>query len=340
MNRSRALFLLEGESTPSSRLRVLNFLPYLDPDRFDVEVAPIPNSVLSRPRLFRASARADLVFIQKKLFRLWELPFLRGRKALVYDFDDMVMLPGRDKNDPRQPAGGGRQRRFERTLAAADLVIAGSEFLKSQTGAASGKTLVIPTTVDTSAQPVKKHEAGQEDIILGWIGTKGNLRYLNLITGSFRRLIERGYKVILKIVADGFMSWPGIRTIEKPWRLADEASDLTGFDIGLMPLSDDPWSRGKCGYKLIQYMAAGLPVVASPVGANKEIVQDGRNGFLAAAEDDWVDRLAKLMDSVELRRELGLAGRRTVERSYDSKTRAKDFTRSLEKALLAERRAR
>lgn len=332
MKRRRILFLLEGRDTPSSRLRVLNYLPYLNRECYEWEAWPIPNSVFSRPSLFAAAARADLVFVQKKLFRPWELPFLGGLRPMIYDFDDMVMLPGRDRYDPGRAETGPRGRRFKRTLARARVIVAGSGYLRTLTGAAMDRTVVIPTPVATEAQPVKEVCETSKELVLGWIGTKGNLRYLEALTGVLRRLADR-HAITLKIVCDDFIEPEGVPTIKKPWRLEDEAADLIGFDIGLMPLTDDPWARGKCGFKLLQYMAAGLPTVASPVGVNTEIVQDGVNGFLALTEGEWEDRLDRLLNSAALRREMGAAGRRTVENGYDLRRRAEDFSRVLDMAL-------
>ena len=332
MARLKVLFLTEGKNTPSSRLRVLSFLPYLDKARFEFSVLPVPNSIFKRPGLFRQASRADLVFIQKKLFRPWEIPFLKGRRAMIYDFDDMVMLPGRDRHGRDVKKDAGRIKRFEKTMAEAGLVVAGSRYLQEQTGTARDRTVIIPTTVDAQAQPVKTVRQARENLVVGWIGTRGNLRYLDQVIPVIRRLAGDFPGLTLKIVADGSLEPEGLNTVNKKWLLEDEAQDILTFDLGLMPLTDDPWSRGKCGFKLLQYMAAGLPVVASPVGVNREIVEDGENGFLAGPEDDWADRLGRLLDSPSLRDRLGQAGRRTVEERYDLQAWAGEFARVLETA--------
>lgn len=326
----RVLFLTEGRNTPSSRLRVLNYLPFLPSERFEVQVRPIPNSIFSRPGLFRAANRADVVFVQKKLFRPWEIIRLRGQKGLVYDFDDMVMLPGRDKYRADQ-ADTGRRKRFDAALAAADRVIAGSGYLKKQVGSAKDKTVVIPTTVDTRNQPVKTVRESRKGLILGWIGTKGNLKHLDPLAGAFNRLAQKFPRLSLEIICDDFIEPPGVETVKKHWELDREATDLLDFDVGLMPLADDPWTRGKCGFKIVQYMAAGLPTVASPVGVNPEIVRDGENGFLARDPAEWEDRLEQLLASASLRRMMGAAGRRTAERDFDLSRWSGEFARVLER---------
>jgi glycosyltransferase involved in cell wall biosynthesis len=122
----------------------------------------------------------------------------------------------------------------------------------------------------------------------------------------------------MKVVSDGSVTLPGVPLVAKPWRPGEERADLCSFRVGIMPLPDDPWTRGKCGVKLLQYMAAGVPVVCSPVGANAEIVQDGVNGYLARGDDEWVSRIDELLADPARCRELGAAGRRTVEERYST----------------------
>jgi len=331
-NKNSILFLLEGHATPSSRLRVLNFMPHLDREHYTWEVQPVPNSIFSRPRLFYGAAKADLVFIQKKLFRSWEIPFL-ARRPIVYDFDDAVMLPGRDKHGDKIGYDKNRRSRFEKTVDRADVIIAGSNYLKSLTGKWQKKTRIIPTNVDSLAQPIKKTRDTKENLILGWIGTRGNLWHLETLAGVFKNLSYRFPGLILKNLSDGIVEFDGITNVNQQWRLKTETIDLLSFDVGLMPLADTPWTWGKCGYKLLQYMSVGLPVVASPVGANLEIVRDGENGFLPRSEAEWEDCLVRLLASAALRRRMGAAGRRLIEQKYDIRLWIADFQGALEAAL-------
>lgn len=330
--RTRILFLLESATDPSGRLRVMSFLPYIDPDKYEWEVRAIPNSILSRPALFQAIAGADIVFLHRKLFRPWEMPFISGRRGLIYDFDDMVMLPGREKYQTAQGQDSGRLRRFRKTITAARAIIAGNTYLREQTGAAADKTVIIPTTVDTSQQPVKLDPGPREGVVLGWIGTRGNLRYLASLAEVLQRLSTRVRGLTLKIICDGFIDLEGVRIIKKKWQLDDEPTDLFTMDIGLMPLPDDLWTRGKCGYKILQYMAAGLPVVASPVGVNANIVRHGVNGFWASTQEEWADGLVKLVENPDLREQMGRAGRALVQNEYDLKIWVNTFLRVLDQA--------
>ena len=332
MAKVKVLFLLESIKTPSSRLRVLNFLPLLDDRLFEWQVEPIPNSILKRPALFSLAKRFDVVFVQKKLFRAWEWGFLTKGAGMVYDFDDAVMLPGRDKYDPDQPQKNDREKRFAKALASAKVIIAGSDYLKGLTNEHATRTRVIPTTVDTAAQPVKTGQTTPGRLVLGWIGTKGNLKYLEELSGVLARLSQRHPGLVLKMVCDGFIEPPGVAVEKKPWSLEDEAQDLVDFDIGLMPLRDDPWTRGKCGFKIIQYMAAGVPTVASPVSVNQEIIEHGQSGFLAGSEQEWEKSLERLIQDPELRARMGLAGRRRAEQEYDLRAMASRFSAALAEA--------
>ena len=165
---------------------------------------------------------------------------------------------------------------------------------------------------------------------MGWIGTKGNLKYLRKLESVFEALRQRFPRIKLKIVSNDFYDSPHLPIIKKPWRLEDENDDLVSFDIGLMPLDDDLWSRGKCGLKIIQYLSVGVPVVCTPVGINSDIVKDGENGFWATNHQEWVDRLSNLIQDPGLRLQMGLKGRETVEREYSLKVTSEKFFRVLQ----------
>jgi glycosyltransferase involved in cell wall biosynthesis len=208
-----------------------------------------------------------------------------------------------------------------------DVVTVGNQFLKNQVLKVDRekKVFVIPTCIDTNLYPQKKKAGKSSEIILGWIGTKGNLKYLEKMEPVFETLHQRFPQVKLKIVSNDFFDSPYLPIIKKPWKLEDENEDLISFDIGLMPLNDDLWSRGKCGLKIIQYLSVGVPVVCTPVGINSDIVQDGENGFWATTHQEWVDRLSILIQNPELRHQMGLKGIETVEREYSLSVTSEKF---------------
>ncbi|MEW6683054.1 MAG: glycosyltransferase family 4 protein [Nitrospirota bacterium] len=312
--RPRVLLVLEALATPSSRLRGLSHVPALRDAGFDVDVIDVPRSPLARSARFAALPRYDAVVIQKKLLQRWDL-WLVARKArrLVYDFDDAVTVgPFGAAEDPRRAA------RLAETLARCDAVIAGNDEL-ARYAAGYPHVRVIPTGVDPAAYRVKAPgtaDGGGAGVVIGWIGTRGNLKYLRMLAPAFETLAQRGVQVLLRVVSDGSPEPTAIPVEYVPWRLDREADDLVGFDIGVMPLDDTAWSRGKCGFKLLQYMAAGLPAVASPVGVNRSIIRHGENGLLADTPEEWAGALLGLIENPALRARLGHAARRTVEAQY------------------------
>ena len=165
--------------------------------------------------------------------------------------------------------------------------------------------------------------------VIGWIGTRVNLMYLQTLSGALAQVGQGVHRPRLKVVCDAFPDMPGIEIEKKAWALADEPADARSFQIGIMPLPDDAWTRGKCGLKLLQYMAASVPVVCSPVGANCEIVHDGSNGFHARTESEWIDRLELLLGDAALRARLGQAGRDTAEAKYATARNAALFRDAL-----------
>jgi glycosyltransferase involved in cell wall biosynthesis len=208
-----------------------------------------------------------------------------------------------------------------------DVVTVGNEFLKNQVLKVdrAKRVFVIPTCIDTTLYPQKKKISDRYEIILGWIGTKGNLRYLKKLEPVFETLGQRFPQVKLKIVSNDSYNSPHLPVVNKLWKLEDENEDLVSFDIGLMPLNDDPWSKGKCGLKIVQYLSVGLPVVCSPVGINSDIVKNGENGFWAADDREWVERLSRLIQNPDLRLQMGLKGIETVEREYSLTVTAEKF---------------
>jgi len=178
--------------------------------------------------------------------------------------------------------------------------------------------------------PQKKKISNRSEIVLGWIGTKGNLKYLKRLEPVFETIQQRFSQVKLKIVSNDFYDPSSLPVIKKTWKLEDENVDLISFDIGLMPLNDDLWSRGKCGLKIVQYLGVGLPVVCTPVGINSDIIQNGENGFWAATDQEWIDRLSILIQNPDLRFQMGLKGIEKVEKEYSLGVTSEKFFRILQ----------
>jgi glycosyltransferase involved in cell wall biosynthesis len=203
----------------------------------------------------------------------------------------------------------------------------GNRFLKEEVLKVNRKKEVrlIPTCIDTGLYPKKKKVSDSREFILGWIGTKGNLKYLKQLEPVFKAIGRRFSHVRLKIVSNDSIDSSSLPVIKKTWRLEDENEDLISFDVGLMPLGDDLWSRGKCGLKIIQYLSVGVPAVCTPVGINRDIVKDGQNGFWASSTEDWVGRLTQLIKDPDLRRNMGCHGMDTVEKEYSLTVTSEKF---------------
>jgi glycosyltransferase involved in cell wall biosynthesis len=336
----KVLFLIEGKSTPSSRFRAYNYSEKLKQAGVDHRIVPIPKNFLVRLIHFLPIAFYDIVVIQKKVFHVWELFLLRLlARMIIYDIDDAVMyLDKRGMPDPTR-ISPKRLKRFLRTVRTADHVITGNHFLADYIRPFNPQLTIIPTPVNTRQYCVRgdgKNDGEKDKVIIGWIGTQGNLKYLKMLEKPLARLSAAYPHIRMRIVCDRFIDLDGVPLDKKPWSLDEEASDLNSFDIGVMPLVDDAWTQGKCGFKILQYMGVGIPSVCSPVGVNAEIVHEGVNGYLARNEDEWVEKLSRLIEQEELRRQVGIKGRELVEAHYSLEITFPQFYRVLEKVVRGE----
>jgi glycosyltransferase involved in cell wall biosynthesis len=289
----------------------------------EVDLRVIPRGRISRSRLFGELPAYDLVYIQRRLLSPLDLFFLRrASKRLVYDFDDAVMY--RSSRHSNQ-VSLSRRWAFKRMVRTSDAVIAGNQFLKGEALRYVGeeRVTVVPTAVDMERYPPKDYGEPGDSITVGWIGSGSTLWYLRNLMPVLETLYERCPRLKLKVVSDEFFDCPTVPIVKKKWALEDEVSDLQSFDIGLMPLTEDLWSQGKCGLKAVQYSAAGIPVVCSPIGINRDIVEDGLNGYWASMDDQWVERISRLVDDPLLRVKMGMEGRKRVERSFSVEVTSK-----------------
>ena len=334
------ILLLSRYSSPgaTSRYRCYQFLPYLRDH--DVEVVPCPllgdeylralNSGTSIPvvnvaggYLRRLAAlmrreRFDLIWVQQEFFP-W-MPFtverlLRStRVPYAVDFDDAFFH--RYDMHPLKSVRWLLGTKIDAVMRDAAVVVAGNPYLVARAETAGAKRIeILPTVVDLRRYQ-RKPRSESEAFVIGWIGSPGNARYLQSIAGALRALTEDPHTRLEFIGAGPPGTIDGVVATYKQWQENREAADLLGFDAGIMPLPDSPWEQGKCGLKLLQYMAAGLPVVGSPVGVNADIIEDGVNGFQAVTEADFIDRLSRLRKDPEMRYAMGAAGREKVVQEY------------------------
>jgi hypothetical protein len=327
MSMQRILFLASGLDEPSCRFRFLQYLPYLRERGLEVAVADLAVSASQRRRILSTAADYDIVLVHRVLMRLFDLCCFRYyARDYVFDFDDAIFF--RDSSQKRGFHSWQRLLRFQRMTRAARGVIAGNAYLGAWAARYNRKVTVLPTTVELRDYSLTRIEDRREPI-LGWIGTQSNLPYLEAITGALTRVGGSALHPKLKIVCDRFPEFPGIEVIQKPWTLAEEAADVGSFQVGLMPLPDDPWTRGKCALKILQYMAAAVPVVCSPVGANLEVIQEGESGYFARTDDEWAAHLERLLSDPAERLRCGTAGRRRVEQHYSTQGSVERFLAAL-----------
>jgi glycosyltransferase involved in cell wall biosynthesis len=325
-----------GRLGASSRMRFYQYLPFLKSQGIHVETAALLDdtyicnlnagnsthwssvlgSYVKRLRRLAASQKFDLVWVEAEVFPWlpgWGELWLAGRVPYVVDYDDAAF----HRYDRHAVAAirwllGGK---IDRVMKRAALVVAGNSYLADHARQAGATRIeILPTVVDLRRYPPSSADPGS-DFVIGWIGSKSTTRYLLPLFEVWREALT-WQKTSLRLVGSGALALPGVAADIVDWSESSEVQAVQSFSVGIMPLQDDPWSRGKCGYKLVQYMACGLPVVASPVGVNCEIVQHGHNGYLAASETEWLSALSQLRSQPERCEEFGRAGRRKVESRY------------------------
>lgn len=337
----------------SSRLRMLQYVPQLQAQGFEVDVAPllddgyvsdlyagrvsvakVARAYLRRLRQIFTARHYDVVWVEKELWP-WlpaplELMGLPASTPVVADYDDAVF----HRYDQHR-SGIVRHllgRKIDAVMRRADRVTAGNEYLAAHARTAGSPNVDwLPTVVDLECYPVHTQKSDTQEVVIGWIGSPATADYLQMLVPV---LLELGYHHRIRCLAIGArpdqVQGTPFEAVE--WHEVQEVALLGELDIGVMPLPDAPWERGKCGYKLIQYMACGLPVVASPVGVNDVIVTAGENGFLASNAEEWIDALQQLIADPELRNRMGRAGRRKVEDVYSLQAQAPRLAKILRDA--------
>jgi glycosyltransferase involved in cell wall biosynthesis len=313
MEKLKIAFLIQGNKVASSRLRVLQYIPYLEDSDIDPYVMEYPRDIFSWAKAFNFLKHCDGVFFQRKRPPTLILKLLKMRKKkIIYDVDDAVMF----KNSlSKNPYSLRRRLSFKRTVRLSDLVIVGNSFLKEEAEKYSRNVYVLPTPIDGKRYYQRPLSAGSE-VILGWIGDHGSIHYMESYKDVWEEIGRRFKNVSLTIICDTFIETKYIRVNKVFWSLESEVEELSKIDIGLMPLFNDLWSKGKCGFKILQYLGMGIPCVCTPVGINKDIVKDGVEGFWANTKDEWVEKISILVKDPDLRRRMGEKGREKVIRNY------------------------
>ena len=325
--------LVESADHVCCRYRLAAFRPALAAAGYDLSVQALPESPFARVRLFRSLRSAAAVVVQRRLMPGVELALLRRwARKLVFDFDDAVWL--RDSYSPKGFDSPRRSRRFRALASAADLVVVGNSHLAAEAGrtAAVGRVAVVPTCVNPDTYPTADHRPGGP-VRLVWVGSASTLRGLVRFRDTLEALGRAVPGLRLKLVCDKFLVLDHLAVDAVPWTEAGEAAAIADSDVGIGWVPDDPWSRGKCGLKILQYQAAGLPVVANPVGVQAEFVRDGVTGFQARTTEQWVDAVRWLAEEPALRRNLGANGRAAVEARYSVAAGGRKWVALLDRML-------
>jgi glycosyltransferase involved in cell wall biosynthesis len=310
--------LVESPDHVCFRYRLAAFRPCLEQAGHELQLRAFPEGVRAWCRLGRELRFAEaIIILQRRLLPAWQLFLLRrASRLLLYDFDDALFL--RDSYASKGLRSTRRQRRFVATVRAADVVIAGNAFLRDEAARWTdpNRVHVVPTCVDPSRYQMAEHVRAGEGVELVWIGSSSTLRGLEMTRPLLERLGQHRPGLRLKLICDRFLSLRHLPVVPCVWSEPGEAEALAAADIGISWVPDDLWSRGKCGLKVLQYMAAGLPVVANPVGVQAGLVRHGKTGFLAETPDQWLEAMCRLAHDPDLRRRMGRAGRGLVEKSY------------------------
>jgi glycosyltransferase involved in cell wall biosynthesis len=300
----------EKAHTASTRIRLLQMAPHLEARGFACQVLAYPRDDRARRELRESLAPGDVVMIYRTQPTRSEMRFWRALPASrIYDFDDAVML-GRHRGLKGVWTRRRRAAGFARALASVDAATCGNAFLAAQCGALP--TAIVPSAVPLDV-PLHAPRATATPFRVGWVGKDTNLRYVREVGPALAELARR-IPLEVVCVSNGELALPGCTVVNEPWTREGEAALVATFDAGIMPLTlDEPWSRGKCAYKLLQYMAAGVPAVGSDVGMNSELIEPGRNGLLARGPEQWVKALGSLASDAALRARIGHAGRETAQ---------------------------
>ncbi len=297
---------------PSFRQRTGGCLGILRSNGINCEVVRYPRCLPARYKVLKRCADFDAVYLQKKTLNLLDGFLLRRyAKNVIFDFDDAVMYD--DKQPERKPSYYKHTKPFERIVRLSKLVIAGNSYLAELAGRFNPNVEVLPTGLDIGSYKLQSIPEKDNKVRLVWIGSKSTLKYLACIKPALEEVGRCFDNVVLRIICDDFFDLENMEVERCRWSLSTQAYDLAMGDIGLSPLEDNRFTRGKCGFKILQYAAAGLAVVASPVGVNAEYVQEGVTGFCASDTQQWIDRLSRLIENAALRKQMAQAGSAFVE---------------------------
>jgi glycosyltransferase involved in cell wall biosynthesis len=326
----KLLIISNNLSRASFRLRIGDHLDFLIKEGIRCNVQQLPRKTSDRWKLFKMSGFYDAVLIQRKCLNFWDATILsRFCPRMIFDYDDAIMHSA-TKPESRLT---DHFRLFKRTAGMMDVMIAGNEYLAGYARRYCKKVHILPTGLDTSAYQVHGVRNDPNEIRLVWIGSESTLKYLAELRPVLEQIGKTHKNVVLRIIADKFFDLEHMSVQKNLWSIDKQVFDLVECDIGLSPLPDNRFTRGKCGFKILQYFAAGLPVIASPVGVNEKFIKESNAGLLALTFSEWKDAIEKMVKGIAVYRQLGQNGEEYVK-AYDRSVISKELCSIIKSAVL------
>lgn len=327
--------------SPSQRFRFEQFMPFLEengwqcdyahlldaeddkifysPGTYAKKAAVVLKGFKQRIKDLKSANDYDIIFIQRETFiagtTYFERKYAKSKAKIVYDFDDAIwMLDISDANKKlsflKDPS------KTKKIIALSDHILAGNQYLSDYASQFNDSVEIIPTVVDTDYFKTSITKS-KDQVTLGWSGSQTTAKHFNEAKNWLPKIVAKyGNRVRVMAICERDLQMEGVNIEMVAWKREEEVSELDQIDIGIMPLPNDEWSKGKCGFKGIQYMSMSKACVMSPVGVNPEIVSHGENGFLANTDDQWFDIVSELIENADLRKRIGEAGRKTIEEKY------------------------
>ncbi len=317
MVKKRILFLSKGAHSASTRYRALNYFPYLSKNGWLPSYRSVHGTVAEKIKMLLEARDAEVVVVLRKTFELPMLVLLRlASRKLVFDFDDTIFVET-DGSSSR-----GRLRRFKSMLKFCDQAWSGNQYLAEHARKFNANVIIIPTAIDFDRYTLNEPKP-RDFIDLVWIGSNSTSRYLKELLPVLEQAARRIKNLRLKVIADFELDSDRLPVKNVPWSHDTEIQELASAHIGIAPMTDNSWTRGKCGLKILQYMACRLPVISSSTGVNKEIIVQGVSGLLVNNSQQWVSAISRLAESESDRKTMGEAGAEICRRSYSRKICAK-----------------
>ncbi len=324
----KLMIITNNPTRASFRLRIEDHLDFLEKEGIRSTVFALPKKTADRWKIFRQASGYDALLLHRKCLNIWDWWFLsRHCPPVVFDFDDAIMHSSTKPESDRT----SHYRLFKRTAEKATAMIAGNDNLAGYARKYCDRVHVLPTGLDVPAYFVPDTKKPDDRVRLVWIGSRKTLPYLAEIRPVLEQIGAENKNVVLRIIADRFFELENMEVEQRPWSLEGQVRDLRECDIGISPLPDNRFTRGKCAFKMLQYFATSLPVVASPVGTNRTFLEESGAGLLASTPAQWKEAILTMVADMDGWRKKGEGGRHYVRR-FDKPDIARELARILKTA--------